>query len=180
MINSMKRWYPKLRGMDLVICGGGRVIPSPMIIRGVTAGRRHIFDRNISVHTGIVFECRGQLLIAQMLTNDGLSVDSMEDLVGKRKRFILGFRRASIFDDVGKREAAQDELAYMWRQTLNYDFPGLFEFINPKAKDRPGAYYCSELANHMLFKYGWDGPEIFNIKVSPYDLQTCGGLMNLK
>ena len=179
MIKSLKSWYPKIRPLDLVICGAGRVIPSAMAIRGVTAGGKNVFNREISIHTGLVVEWRGQLLIAQMLTNGGLSIDSMETLIGKRKRFILGFRRSKVFDDQSKMDAAHDELALMYRKTLDYDFPGLFEFVDSKVKDRPGSYYCSELAYYILSKQGQKFPLSFAVMVSPYQLQRCPGLIDL-
>lgn len=179
MIKSLKSWYPKLRPLDLVICGGGRVIPSSMVIRGITAGRKHIFDRMVSVHTGLVVGWHGQLLIAQMLTNGGLSIDSMETLIGKRKRFIIGFRRSSVFDDQSKMDAAQDEIALMYRKTLDYDFPGLFEFVDKKIKDKPGKYYCSEFAYYITAKHGQKYPLSFALTVSPYQLQRCPGLIDL-
>jgi len=179
MIKSLKTWYPKLRSMDMVVCGGGRVIPSSMIIRRVTAGRKKTFDRSISVHTGLVVEWEGQLFIAQMLTNRGLSVDSMETLVGKRKRFILGFRRSKVFDDAVLRDAAQGEIAYMYRKTLDYDFPGLFEFISQKAKDKPGKYYCSEFVRYLTAMFGCKYPRVYSDKVSPYQLQHCDGWRDL-
>lgn len=179
MIKNLKPWYQKLRPMDMVVCGGGRVIPSAMIIRRVTAGRRHTFDRSTSVHTGLVIQWRNELFVAQMLTNRGLSIDSMESLIGKRKRFILGFRRSRVFNDVADRRYAQDEIAYMYRRTLDYDFPGLFEFISPKVKDKPGKFYCSEFVRYITHKYGCEYPKAFSQKVSPYQLQHCHGWRDL-
>lgn len=185
--------YPKLRPLDRVICGGVGFVPSR--IRRWSAGKNDRHNLAIGVHTGLLVEFHGQLLIAEMLLESGLSIDTLERYISTRKRFIIGFRRSLVFDDVEKREAAQREIAYMYRERLNeaeYDGRGVLSFVKHlrwRMKQNPKKWYCSEFDCMITAKQGCQYAEEYICimqngavgmgRVSPYDLQVCPGWADL-
>ncbi len=180
----------KLRPLDRVVCGGTGVVA--WRIRRRTAGFRRQFDKTIATHTGLVVDFHGQLLVAEMLFNDGLSVDTLERYIGNRKRFIVGFRRSRVFDDPDVREEAQQLIARMYRRRLiaaRYDNRGIVSFINKHTKQNPNRWYCSEFDCAITARFGCNYPQSFTVRkdpnpeniigyqvgrVSPHDLQVCG------
>ena len=163
--------YEKLRPLDMVVCAGKS--PFAVVTRIVTAGRRRAFDYDVSVHTGILVDFHGQLLVAEM-TAQGLQINSLEkyNTVGGR-RWVIAVRRHRAFDDTGLMEETQETIARDRRKTIEYDYKGLLEFVSKRVKDNKKRYYCSEYVYHATKFAGVKYPTDFADMVSPFDLQHC-------
>lgn len=186
--------YPKLRPLDLVVCGGRGYIA--WRIRRRTAGRRRQFDKRVATHTGLLVQFGRQLFIAEMLIG-GLSIDTLERYLRQRSRYIICFRRSGVFDDAMVRAEAQDIIAYIYRERLDlaeYDRRGIFTFVSKAFRQDPNKWYCSEFDCALTAKFGCAYPPIFGVrrdnnpvnpiglqvgKVSPEDLHTCRGWATL-
>jgi len=165
--------YSKLRPMDMVVCAGKS--PFATTTRIVTAGLRKAFDHSVSVHTGIIVDFHGQLLVAEMQSK-GLEINSLHRYRKEGgRRWVIAFRRNPIYDDPAVREAAQQRIARDRRKTIEYDFKGLMEFVFAKIDDNKKRNYCSEYFYMTTLEDGLRYPVSFKAKVSPYDLQLVGG-----
>ena len=169
--------YGALRPLDMVVCAGRS--PFAAITRLVSAGRRRILDHSVSVHTGILVDFHGQLLIAEM-TAKGLQINSLEkyNTVGSR-RWVIAVRRNKRFKDAGITDGVQKQIAKDRRRTLEYDWKGLIEFVTFKVKDNPQRNYCSEYVYELTRSAGIVYPDKFKRRVSPYDLQVIQNWNNV-
>jgi hypothetical protein len=173
MSKEIKFDYSKLRPMDMVVCAGRS--PFAMTTRIVTAGIRKAFDHTIAVHTGVLVDFHGQLLVAEMGPK-GLGINSLHRYRKEGgRRWVITFRRNSAYDDTAVRETAQKRIAKDRRKTIQkYDYKGLLEFVFKRVKDNPKRTYCSEYFYLTTFEDGLRYPISFKAKVSPYDLQLVG------
>jgi hypothetical protein len=162
--------YGVLKALDMVVCGGSS--PFAVITRIVTAGWKQFKNSKISVHTGILVDFHGQLLVAEMGSR-GLGINSLEryNTLGAR-RYIIAFRRNLIYNDANTKKAVQERIAHDVRHTLDYDFKGLIEHVTSRVADNPNRAYCSEYV-YQTTKENIKYPEAFAEKVSPLDLQKC-------
>lgn len=163
--------YKKLRIADMVVCGGCG--PSATITRLVTAGWRRMFDRSVSVHTGIICRFGGQFFIAEML-GKGLTISPPSRYEGKKRRYIIGIRRHSVYDEVRLRRNLNQKIAHLYRNSMEYDWKGLLEFVDDKVQDNPKRCYCSELV-YQLTNKSVEYPKNYEEMVSPFDLQHTPG-----
>jgi hypothetical protein len=181
--------YTQLRALDRVVFGGTGFVA--WRIRRRTAGFKKQFDKTVGTHTGLLVELHGQLFIAEMLVNGGLSIDTLERYIGNRKRFIVCFRRSRVFDDPEAVDLAQRTIMYMYRERLNvakYDPRGIVAFINKHTEQNPNRWYCSEFDCALTAMCGCSYPASFEVKrdpnpknpigfqvgrVPPVALQTC-------
>lgn len=155
--------YEKLRSGDLVLCGGRGFVSS--VIRFVTGGSN---DKNIATHVGIIIDVWGQKLIAEMKAG-GLEINSLNEYVGKRRRFIIGIRRV---EELSKkqREYIQRRIAWNFRKGLEYDWSGDVSFIFSQIQENPNRFYCSEYVAYLLKLAGFKISQ--DTQVSPNDFQT--------
>ena len=169
--------YDKLMAMDMVVCGGGKFLPSSCAIRAVSAGWREMFNIKIPVHTGMIVKVNGQILMAEMLAN-GLALGSL-DRYAKfgSSRYVLDVRRHPKYRDGMVRRRAQERIAVDLRRTLGYDWSGILEFVSKRVKDNPKRYYCSEYYYYQTKEDGVQYPPNFREKVSPYDLSKANGFV---
>ena len=165
--------YDALRSMDMVCCSGRS--PFAMVTRIVTSGWRYMFNHGIAVHTAMIVELDGQKLIAEMQPK-GLEIHSLQKYskIGGR-RWVIGLRRHSAYDDEQARKDAQAKIMLDLRRRLEYDYKGLFEFVCDRVKDNPKRAYCSEYYYQVSQDRIGSYPKGFAEKVSPRDLQTCAG-----
>jgi len=164
--------YNKLKPLDIVHCAGKS--PFARATRIVTAGWKHRNDYGIAVHTGILVDFHGQLLIAEM-QRKGLEINSLEkyNTIGG-KRWVLKITRPHIKDQYFSsdhiKKTVQEQIALDRRKRLEYDNKGLFEFVFSKIKDDPNKNYCSEYV-YELTRFFILYPDTFKTKVSPRDFQ---------
>ena len=159
--------YEKLLPLDIVHCAGRS--PLAFVTRIVTAGFKNKRNYGISVHTGILVDFHGQLLVSEMQAK-GLEINSLErySKVGGR-RWVINITRPPINEL--DRIIIQKEIAIDRRRTIEYDYKGLLEFVFKKVKDNKNKNYCSEYVHKLTEDY-IEYPESFKVKVSPLELQT--------
>lgn len=165
---KLKINYLNLRPMDLVFTSS--CDPIAMVIRGVSAGWRNIFNRDIANHCGIVIELHGQLMIAEMLCRKGLDLESLNKYSTRMNR-IVSVRRHYAYNSSLVRDAAQRRIALDLRYTLDYDRKGIMSFVVGRIEDDPKKYYCSEYVYMQTAADGITYPDSFATRVTPYDLQ---------
>lgn len=161
--------YKKLRTGDMVCCAGRGLFAA--ITRKVTSGR--MWDRMVSVHTGIVVDWAGQYLIAEMGPK-GLKLTPPVKYEKNKRRWILSIRRHYRYNNYMTRRALTARIARHYRLTVEYDFKGLFEFLDV-CEDNPKRFYCSEYVYAQTRKDGVEYPEEYRLKVSPFELQHVTG-----
>ena len=140
----MKIKYKNLQSGDVVCCGGHGIIAG--VIRWATDHR--MFDPSVSTHTGIIIDLNGQKMIAEA-TPRGLKLNSLEEYIGNRKRFILGIYRKKGFGvEVGI--AMDKDISLDLRRTIDYDYKGDVSFLITKLGNDPDKVFCSE---YVALKY---------------------------
>ena len=171
MSKRIKINYDKLRVGDMVVCGGRG--PTAMIIKAATVGRKAVFDKKVSCHTGMVVKWGGQFFIAEMLAS-GLCISPFSRYEkAKDRRFILDIKRSPVYSSPAKRKALQARVALDYRHSIEYDWKGDINFVIKRVKNSKGRYYCSEHYQYQTKKDGVPYPGRFDIRVSPHDLQEC-------
>jgi hypothetical protein len=174
--------YSKLRPGDRVDCGGRG--PFATTTRIVTSGFENAFNRKIAVHTGMIVDVRGQILIAEMagdgfMSKPKLRIQPLTRYIGNRSRWILAIKRNRAFDDAVMREKIQDHVIADYRRGMEYDYKGLIEFVCERVGDNSERYYCSEYywaRTAGMIAY----PREFYKRVSPYDLQVLSNWETVK
>ena len=139
--------YGNLQPLDIVCCGGKGLIAG--VIRLATGNR--LFDKSVSTHTGMVFDVRGQKMIAEA-TPKGLKLNSLEEYYKTDRRFIVGvFRSENVPLDM--RICAEDAVAVDLRRTIDYDYTGDISFVIEKVKEAKDKVFCSEYVQQIYRKY---------------------------
>lgn len=142
--------YFKLKPCDVVITGGIGLFGYG--IRLVTGGWKNRRKRNeIATHVGIIVEFHGQLFIAEML-GDGLQINPLSRYTTKKNRFILDVVRLRNMT-AGQKRDIQHRIALDRRYGLEYDWRGVFSFLNRKVKHSEKKYFCSEYVSFLLHEY---------------------------
>lgn len=167
------KWpYEKLAVGDWVCCGGLGLFPA--ITRAVTGGGiRHLWDRKISTHTGIIVGIGEQFLVAEM-TAKGITISSLETKYRKATERVMCFRRPVVKDRAAYQAAVMNGVGELYRRGLEYDFKGLLEFVLRRVEDSKKRMYCSELvcafaSDRVTVPF----PKRYSDYVSPEDLHTC-------
>ena len=164
--------YLKLRPCDVVVTGGVGLFG--YAIRAVTGGWKKRRKRHeIATHVGIVVEFHGQLFIAEML-GKGLKINPLSRYTGKTKRFILEVSRLRNITAGQKREI-QQRIAIDRRYGLEYDWRGVFSFLNRKIKHSEKKYFCSEYTAFLLHTYAGAVLSRKPCHISPTDFQIPTG-----
>jgi hypothetical protein len=176
-MNTIEFDYSKLKPLDMVVCAGRS--PLATITRIVTSGRRNAFNHGISVHTGILVSFHGQLLIAEMQSK-GLEINTLQryNTIGG-KRWVISIRRHELLQEAKIKRKVQRQIALDRRRSIEYDYKGLFEFVDFRIKDNPKRNYCSEYVYELTRENGVKYPNSFKAMVSPFDLQCCTGWENV-
>jgi hypothetical protein len=144
----MKIKYENLSSCDIVVCGGHGLVAG--VIRWATDHK--MFDPQVSTHTGIIVDLHGQKMIAEA-TPKGLKLNSLEDYLGNRKRFIMGiYRKKNLSFDM--QDCMEKSIAVDLRKTYAYDWTGDLSFVFNRVKDNPNKYFCSEYVAIKYEKFG--------------------------
>jgi len=138
--------YSKIKTGDIIFTGGRGIFSR--LIRRITA--RGKSQSEAVTHVAIAFDVHGQILIAEML-GSGLSISSLEEYRKGPRRFIIGIGTIKTMTDY-KREELAKVIALHRRKTIEYDYPGIFEFLTIGHED-PNRFYCSEYAAKLLFDF---------------------------
>lgn len=142
--------YSKLKPCDVVITGGVGLFG--YAIRLVTGGWKNRRNRHeIATHVGIVVEFHGQLFVAEML-GGGLTINPLSRYTAKKTRFILDVVRLRGIT-AGQKRDIQQRIAVDRRYGLEYDWRGVFSFLNRKVKHSEKKYFCSEYTSYLLHEY---------------------------
>jgi len=168
MKQKFKINYEVLQPMDLVLTSTSGI--KSVFVRGVTTGGKNMFNKKLATHCGLVINIHDQLLMVEMIGR-GINIVSLNDYTN-RKKYIVAVRRHYIYIDKYIREIAQKRIALDLRYSLDYDFKGIYSFVNSRVEDDVKRYYCSEYCYMQTAADGIKYPDSFADKVSPYDLQV--------
>lgn len=142
--------YSKIEPCDIIVTGGISLFS--YVIRFVTRGFKNRRNRReIPTHVGIVVEFHGQYFIAEMLS-DGLNINPLSRYLDSKKRFILDVVRLRNVTPYQKSEI-QRRIAVDRRYNLEYDWLGVFSFLNRSAKHSEKKFFCSEYVSYLLREY---------------------------
>lgn len=160
--------YKLLHTGDMVCCGAHSLFA--MTIRIVTRGFKYAFDKFTSTHTGMVVDWACEKFIAEM-GGRGIELNPFSEY-GKWNKWIICIRQPNL--SLSDESMLLHEVSHDYRNTIEYDFKGLLEFVFKRVKDDPKRMYCSEYyyERTKMFKHY---PLSFAKKVSPWDLQNCDG-----
>jgi hypothetical protein len=145
----MKIKYENLQSCDIVVCGGHGLVAG--VIRSATGHKP--FDTSISTHTGIIIDLHGQKMIGEATAKGGLKLNSLEEYLNNRKRFILGiYRKKDLPFDM--QYCMERDIAVDLRKTKGYDWAGDLSFVLNRVKQNPDKYFCSEYVAVKYQKFG--------------------------
>ena len=161
--------YTKLRGCQLVVCGGDSLVSK--FIRGVTSGFRRWSDPKTATHVGLVFELRGRFFIAEVVGDkieNGLRLSPFGKYLKSKKKYIIDIKDCPNLG-YADRELIQLQIAKDLDYTLEYDYRGVIGFVLKNVRQDKKKAYCSEYVYQLTNAY-IEYPQSFAERVSPLDL----------